>query len=93
MRPATSPNLPTRSSERFARNSAQPDVAHHKATVRLVGLTALLAVGLAGMTLLALQHAWLLAAAFAVIVLPLSILGLAAATRETRHRFSRRSVP
>jgi hypothetical protein len=66
--------------------------ADHKATVRLVGLTALLAVGVAGMTLLALQHAWFAAAAFALIVVPLSIIGLAVGTRETRRRASRRSA-
>ena len=84
--------MPSRSGERFARNDVQHNVAHHKATVRLVGLTALFAVGVAGMTLFALQHAWITAAAFAVVVVPIVIIGLAAGARRGRRRLSTREV-
>ncbi|NVB82556.1 MAG: hypothetical protein HOV81_29520 [Kofleriaceae bacterium] len=47
-------------------------------------MTALLSVGVAAIVLFALQHAWITAVAFAVIVVPILILVLANATR--RHR-------
>jgi drug/metabolite transporter (DMT)-like permease len=64
------------------------ELAHHKARIRLVGLTALLAVGVAGMVLFALQHSWITAAVFAVIVVPILIAVLAARTRQHRERLS-----
>jgi hypothetical protein len=61
-------------------------VAHHKATTRLVGFTALLAVGVGGVVLLALQHAWMAAAAFSLVVVPVLIIALAGRARRDRNQ-------
>lgn len=49
-------------------------------------MTAVLAVAVSGMVLFALQHSWITAAAFAVIVVPILIIALAARTREERRK-------
>jgi hypothetical protein len=90
MRPATSPAVHSGSDKRFAPNDvARREAAHHKARIQLVGLTALLTVGVAGTVLFALQHAWITAAAFAVIVVPILIIVLAVRTHRIRSTASR----
>src|SRR5262245_7224069 len=89
MRPATSPSVPTGSNQRLVPEDEQRrQLAHHKARMRLVGFTALLAVGVAGILLFALQHAWITAAIFAVLVVPMLIIALAAHTRQIRKKQS-----